>query len=304
MKKYSHYYKSVEHLTHIDVYRVLNLFKVERAPVAHAVKKLLCAGDRGAKNYVQDITEARDSLNRELEMIAEDEPAATVDVKPTPPKHPFHSEPDEDRRAALLSWAEFTGLVSAAVLNGIAGALSAWQHTAGALKAKDEAAAVILSKVFKRDYKDCLRLWLSTRADLIKDEYRAYMDLLPLPVQASRMPQKAPSIPPCAPPITAYQVYVELAQSQPMRALCEKVRSPKRVPHVPIFDHDIFNYLFRLLRHYLIVNNDTSDVDKLFRRRFGIQADELRVFEDFLKITEHSKFNFADFDDEANLIPK
>lgn len=72
-KKHSHYKKDVSHLGFIDVYRVLNLFEVESHAIGHAVKKLLCSGQRGAKDKAQDIQEAIDSLNRELEMMRENE---------------------------------------------------------------------------------------------------------------------------------------------------------------------------------------------------------------------------------------
>ena len=70
--KYPHYFKSVSHLETVDVYRVLSLFKVNDPCLQHAIKKLLCAGDRGDKSMIKDITEARDSLNRHLEMLNED----------------------------------------------------------------------------------------------------------------------------------------------------------------------------------------------------------------------------------------
>ncbi len=70
--KYPHYYKDVAHLKNVDVYRVLTLFKVTEPCIQHAIKKLLCAGDRGDKSMIKDITEARDSLNRHLEMLNED----------------------------------------------------------------------------------------------------------------------------------------------------------------------------------------------------------------------------------------
>lgn len=72
-QKHSHYKKDVSHLKSIDVYRVLDLFNVEGHEVGHAIKKLLCSGQRGAKDHKQDIQEAIDSLNRHLEMLAEDE---------------------------------------------------------------------------------------------------------------------------------------------------------------------------------------------------------------------------------------
>lgn len=72
-QKHSHYKKDVSHLEFIDVYRVLDLFEVESHAVGHAIKKLLCSGQRGAKDKAQDIQEAIDSLNRELEMMKENE---------------------------------------------------------------------------------------------------------------------------------------------------------------------------------------------------------------------------------------
>lgn len=70
--KYPHYFKSVSHLETVDVYRVLSLFQVNDPCIQHAIKKLLCAGQRGDKNIIKDITEARDTLNRHLEMLQED----------------------------------------------------------------------------------------------------------------------------------------------------------------------------------------------------------------------------------------
>jgi len=48
----------------IDVYDVLHTFNVDNPAIAHAVKKMLCAGTRGYKDYQQDIQEAIDSLER------------------------------------------------------------------------------------------------------------------------------------------------------------------------------------------------------------------------------------------------
>lgn len=73
MNEYSHYQKPVEHLKWIDVYRVLVLFGVTNPCLQHAIKKLLCAGQRGAKGQKQDVQEAIASLMRYLEMQTEDE---------------------------------------------------------------------------------------------------------------------------------------------------------------------------------------------------------------------------------------
>jgi hypothetical protein len=73
MNEFSHYQKPVEHLKWIDVYRVLVLFDVTDPCLQHAIKKLLCAGQRGAKGQQQDVQEAIASLVRYLEMQTEDE---------------------------------------------------------------------------------------------------------------------------------------------------------------------------------------------------------------------------------------
>lgn len=70
--KHNHYHKSVKHLEAIDVYRVLQLFGVTDPCLQHAVKKLLCAGQRGVKPVAKDVQEAIDSLTRWQEMLAED----------------------------------------------------------------------------------------------------------------------------------------------------------------------------------------------------------------------------------------
>ena len=70
---HEHYFKDVTHLKTIDVYRVLDLFGVSNACVQHAVKKLLCSGQRGVKDTRQDVQEAVTSLVRYLEMQTEDE---------------------------------------------------------------------------------------------------------------------------------------------------------------------------------------------------------------------------------------
>ena len=72
-QNHDHYFKDVTHLKTIDVYRVLDLFNVSNPCVQHAVKKLLCSGQRGVKDTRQDVQEAITSLVRCLEMQTEDE---------------------------------------------------------------------------------------------------------------------------------------------------------------------------------------------------------------------------------------
>lgn len=85
--KHSHYHKDVSHLKSIDVYRTLELFGVTDQALGHAIKKLMCAGQRGAgKSFEQDVREAVDTLNRRLQMLAEDE-----DQQPKAPVAPTRS---------------------------------------------------------------------------------------------------------------------------------------------------------------------------------------------------------------------
>lgn len=79
-QKHPHYFKPIPACaTHIDVYRVLDLFQVADPCLQHAVKKLLVAGGRGAgKDQARDIQEAIDTLQRWQAMRAEDVPAAPL----------------------------------------------------------------------------------------------------------------------------------------------------------------------------------------------------------------------------------
>ncbi|RQS39754.1 hypothetical protein DIE01_16205 [Burkholderia sp. Bp8990] len=61
--KHSHYFKPCP-FDHIDVYRVLERFNVADPCLQHAIKKLLVAGGRGAKDIGQDVQEAIDTLER------------------------------------------------------------------------------------------------------------------------------------------------------------------------------------------------------------------------------------------------
>lgn len=57
----------------VDVYDVLNAYNVTCPVVAHAVKKLLMPGQRGSKNKLKDLAEARQALDRAIQL--EDERA-------------------------------------------------------------------------------------------------------------------------------------------------------------------------------------------------------------------------------------
>lgn len=74
-QRYPKYYKPVGELTEVDVYAVHQLFSLEDVSgcIHHASKKLLLSGVRtGGKTKQQDIREARDTLNRWLELNGKD----------------------------------------------------------------------------------------------------------------------------------------------------------------------------------------------------------------------------------------
>lgn len=51
-----------------DVYSVLDGFGVTCPAIAHAAKKLLCPGKRGQKSVLCDLREAREALDRAIEL--------------------------------------------------------------------------------------------------------------------------------------------------------------------------------------------------------------------------------------------
>lgn len=51
-----------------DVYDVLDAFGVTCPATAHAIKKLLCAGQRGHKDRATDLAEAQAALSRAAEL--------------------------------------------------------------------------------------------------------------------------------------------------------------------------------------------------------------------------------------------
>lgn len=73
-QKYPKYYKDFTGDNEVDVYMVHHRFGIEdcSGAIHHASKKLLLSGVRtGGKSKYQDIREARDTLNRWLEINAE-----------------------------------------------------------------------------------------------------------------------------------------------------------------------------------------------------------------------------------------
>jgi hypothetical protein len=54
----------------VDVYDVLLAFNVTCPAIQHALKKLLCPGQRGTKGAMQDLQEARFSIDRAMQLLA------------------------------------------------------------------------------------------------------------------------------------------------------------------------------------------------------------------------------------------
>ena len=77
-KQYPKYYKDVRNLNEVDVYAIHQLFNIQdpSGAIQHASKKLLLSGVRtGGKSKKDDIREARDTLNRWLELDAQLNPS-------------------------------------------------------------------------------------------------------------------------------------------------------------------------------------------------------------------------------------
>ena len=72
-EKHSHYKKDVRHLDYIDVYRIIELYELHDPCFQHALKKILVPGARGHKDLTKDINDIIDTMQRKLEMMAENE---------------------------------------------------------------------------------------------------------------------------------------------------------------------------------------------------------------------------------------
>ena len=71
-EKYPLYFKDVSELTEVDVYMVCEIFGIDdhSGSTHHAIKKLLLSGVRtGGKSVKKDISEARDTLTRKLQIM-------------------------------------------------------------------------------------------------------------------------------------------------------------------------------------------------------------------------------------------
>ena len=67
----SKYHKQIR-TESVDVYDVLKAFGVTCPATQHAIKKLLMPGNRGHKDQLQDLNEAKQSIERAIELAIDD----------------------------------------------------------------------------------------------------------------------------------------------------------------------------------------------------------------------------------------
>ncbi|NHZ46718.1 hypothetical protein [Escherichia phage vB_EcoS_IME542] len=58
-------------VTKVDVYRVLDAFGVSDPATQHAIKKMLCTGLRGHKDYLTDLNDSIESLQKAKELYGQ-----------------------------------------------------------------------------------------------------------------------------------------------------------------------------------------------------------------------------------------
>lgn len=71
-QKHNHYFKDCPY-DKLDVYRLLSIFEVTDPCLQHLVKKGLCAGKRGHKDFRKDLQDIIDTAQRRIDMLEEDE---------------------------------------------------------------------------------------------------------------------------------------------------------------------------------------------------------------------------------------
>lgn len=68
--------------TSIDVYGVLQTFNVICPARQHAIKKLLCSGLRNKASVIQDLEEAKDAIDRAIQLERQREAIANEEDQP------------------------------------------------------------------------------------------------------------------------------------------------------------------------------------------------------------------------------
>lgn len=82
MSKYHRLIGTARNKVQADVYDVLVAFGVTCPARQHAIKKLLCAGQRGSKTETQDLQEAADSVDRAIDLLTAYGPKEEAGGKP------------------------------------------------------------------------------------------------------------------------------------------------------------------------------------------------------------------------------
>jgi len=85
-----------------DVYAVLEAFAVECPARQHAIKKLLMPGQRGSKDEVQDLEEARTSVARAIDMAwarLRESHGANGNTEPI-----TEAEPEPEPKPKMVTW--------------------------------------------------------------------------------------------------------------------------------------------------------------------------------------------------------
>ena len=58
-------------VTTVDVYRVIDAFGVSDPATQHAIKKMLCTGLRGHKDYLTDLNDSIESLQKAKDLYVQ-----------------------------------------------------------------------------------------------------------------------------------------------------------------------------------------------------------------------------------------
>lgn len=62
----------------VDVYDVIEAYKVKCPAIQHALKKLLATGNRGHKDYMTDLNESIDSIERGIQLEEARQPSSPI----------------------------------------------------------------------------------------------------------------------------------------------------------------------------------------------------------------------------------
>ena len=72
-RKHNHYWFDLQGFDNADIYRLIALLNITHPCAQHIFKKVVCAGNRGHKDMLQDVADIEDTAKRWAEMLIEDE---------------------------------------------------------------------------------------------------------------------------------------------------------------------------------------------------------------------------------------